>query len=54
MELTLQGKNLVFDKNGVFKVKYNSQFLSYEISSLKKVLRHKALLELWNRKIWGF
>ena len=36
MELTLQGKNLVFAKNGVFKVKYNSQFLFYEISSLKK------------------
>ena len=46
MELTLQGKNLVFAKNEVFKVKYNSQFLFYESSSLKKALRHKALLEL--------
>ena len=53
MELTLQGKNLFFAKNGVFKAKYNSQFLLYEISSLKKAFRHKALLELWNRKIWG-
>ena len=46
MELTLQGKNLDFAKKGIFKAKYNSQFLSHEISSLKKVLRQKALLEL--------
>jgi len=46
MELTLQGKNLAFAKNGVFKATYNSQFLSYEISSLKKALCQKALLEL--------
>jgi len=52
VELTSQGKNLVFAKNGVFRATYNSQFLSYEISSLKKAFRYKALLELWNRKIW--
>ena len=54
MELTLQGKSIVFAKNEVFKAKYNAQFLSYEISSLKKVLRHKALIELRNSKIGGF
>ena len=46
MELTLKGKNLDFAKKGIFKAKYNLQFLFYEISSLKKVLRYKVLLEL--------
>ena len=53
MELTLQGKNLDFAKKGIFKAKYNLQFLFYKISSLKKAFRYKALLVLWNRKICG-
>ena len=44
-----KAKILFLLKTGVFKAKYNSQFLFYEISSLKKAFRYKALLELWNR-----
>jgi len=46
MELTLQGKSLVFAKNGVFKAEYNVQFLSNEICNLKKEPSQKALFEL--------
>ena len=35
MELTLKGKNLDFAKKGIFKAKYNLQFLFYKISSLE-------------------
>jgi hypothetical protein len=46
MELTLQGKSLVFAKNDVFKAKYSNQFLSNEICNLKKEPSQKALFEL--------
>ena len=46
MELTLQGKSLVFTKKGVFKAEYSVQFLSNEICNLKKELSYKALFEL--------
>jgi hypothetical protein len=45
MELTLQGKSLVFTKNGVFKAEYKVQFLSNKICNLKKEPSQKALFE---------
>src|SRR6187402_1506175 len=44
MELTLQGKSLVFAKNALFKAKYNAQFLSNEICSLKQPLLRRLYL----------
>ena len=46
MELSLQGKSLVFTKNELFRAEYNVQFLSNEICSLKKEPSQKALFEL--------
>jgi hypothetical protein len=36
MELTLQGKSLVFAKNELFKAEFRVLFFQFKISSLKK------------------
>ena len=45
MELTLQGKSLVFTKNDVFKADYTVQFLFNEIYNLKIKPSQKALFD---------